>query len=140
MRHDPMFDSPCMEFRRREEPDCPDHEDVLQYAIDDGYLEKIPNHYGSHEDEVFVEVWWDSLLSAGFGVEAGRVLAEARYYQKFEDGKPYSAHTLWRLQERANNAWGDIVSCFELDGRRLQYIGDSLYWVEKDAPEWVYGL
>ena len=122
-----------MEFRRPEEPDGDDPRDLLALAIERGDLEPVPSHYGSHEAEVFVEVWWDNLVSAGLGAEAGRVLAACRYFQRFEDGRSVDARVLSRLQELAANAWGDILDIFELDGRCLSYIGDTLYWVDRAA-------
>lgn len=126
-------DGPCMEFRRPEEPDGDDPRDLLALAVERGDLEPVPSHYGSREAEVFVEVWWDNLVSAGLGAEAGRVLAAGRCFQRFEDGRSVDARVLSRLQELAANAWGDILDIFELDGRCLRYIGDTLYWVGRDA-------
>lgn len=126
-------DGPCMEFRRPEEPDGDDPRDLLALAIERGDLEPVPLHHGSHEAEVFVEVWWDNLVSAGLGAEAGRVLAAGRYFQRFEDGRPAGARVLSRLQELAANAWGDILDIFELDGRCLRCIGDTLYWADRGA-------
>lgn len=126
-------DGPCVEFRRPAEPDYDDPRDLLALAIERGDLEPVPSHYGSHEAEVFVEVWWDNLVSAGLEAEAGRILAAGRYFQRFEDGRSVDARVLSRLQERAADAWGDILDLFELNGRYLRYIGGTLYWVDRDA-------